>query len=149
MPTPPAPRRGHPRRHRGNAGIPKQSPRSWRFDHRGYLQGSLASRIVLQGAQTKPEDQNVCRHVGQRRENPDLDSTDFHTAATLPANVLPFRLEPGQPGGTAAHESIYPSQFDGVAGQTVYHASRSTGQHSGHLGLRLILDSTWRHDYEK
>ncbi|MHB9102689.1 MAG: hypothetical protein ACYC2E_14370, partial [Sulfuricella sp.] len=27
-------------------------------------------------------------------------------------------------------------------------AARSTRQHSGHLGLRLILDSTWGHDYE-
>ena len=44
----------------------------------GNLQGPLANRVVLQGTQAEHEDQDICRHIGQCGEDPDLDSTGRH-----------------------------------------------------------------------
>jgi hypothetical protein len=50
----------------------------------------------------------VCRHIGQCGEDPDWDGLDFDAVATLPANIIPVRLEPFKSGGAAAHESVPP-----------------------------------------
>ena len=46
-------------------------------------------------------------------------------AAALLATVLPLRLEHGESGGTAAHESVYPPRSDGLARRTIHRAARS------------------------
>ena len=54
-------------------------------------------------------------HLGQCREDPDLDGPDFDAPAALPAIDLSLRLEPGQSGGAVAHESLHPSGPHGLA----------------------------------
>lgn len=100
---------------RGETGIPDQPPRPRCQHHCGDLQGSLADRAVLQGAQADPEDQDLRRHLGERGQDPDLDHIDRDTVAALSATVLPFRLELGESCRAAAHELFYPSRPDGLA----------------------------------
>jgi hypothetical protein len=49
-------RRGDPRGHGRHPGVSHQPSRPRRFHHRCHLQGSLAARVVLQGAHAEPED---------------------------------------------------------------------------------------------
>ena len=39
-------------------------------------QGVLGNRVVFQMDKAKPQDQNLFRHVAERRENPNLDRYD-------------------------------------------------------------------------
>jgi hypothetical protein len=102
----------------------------------------------LQSAQTEPEDQNVRRHLGQCGQDSDLDSINLDVALAVSATDLPFRLELGESRGAAAYEPPHPSRFDGLARRTVHHATPSTGPPAHPVGLRLILDSTRRHERE-
>src|SRR5438105_440450 len=100
-------------------------------------------RTVLQGAQAELEDQDLRGHLGQCSEDADLDSTDQHATAALPADVLALRLGHGQPGGAIAHESVYPPRPDALDRRAVHCAARSSRITRGHLGIRLMLDSIY------
>ena len=69
-----------------------QSPRFRRHHHRRHLQGTLADRAVLQGAQAEPQDQDLRRHLRERAAHPDLDSPDRHAAAQMAPSPLPRRM---------------------------------------------------------
>ena len=60
-----------------------------RCHRRRRLQGSLASTALLQEHQTEPADQNLRRHIGQRAQDPNLDSIDCLAAAPVPATTFP------------------------------------------------------------
>jgi len=107
--------------------------------HRRNLQGSLADRTVLQGAQAESEDQDLRWHLGECGQDPALDGIDLDAAA-VSATVLPFLLEFVQSRRTPAHKSLHPSRSDGLAQPTFRHAARSSRQPSSRSGLRLILD---------
>jgi Transposase DDE domain len=56
---PAAPGGGGGSRHRGYPGVRDQPPHLWGHHHRGHLQGPLADRAVLQGAETEPQGQDL------------------------------------------------------------------------------------------
>jgi hypothetical protein len=89
-------------------GAAHQPPRSVRSDHRRDLQGALAGGALLQGAQAKPQDQDLRGHHGQRASHPDLDGADRDVAAPLPPAPLHVRLVALEPGGASAHELVRP-----------------------------------------
>lgn len=81
-------------------------PKNWSIlKDQTIRQGSLA---VFQNAQAEPENQNLLRHLGQRRQDADLDSTDLDIAAALLATVLLLRLELVQSRRAPAHQSFHP-----------------------------------------
>ena len=60
-------------------------------DHRRHLQGPLADRAVLQGAEAEPEDQDLRGDQRQRPEDPGLDGADRHAAPQVPPAAVPLR----------------------------------------------------------
>jgi hypothetical protein len=56
-----------------------------RDDHRGHLQGPLASGIVFQGAEADIKDQDVCGDQRQCGPNPGVDGVDRDAGAEVPA----------------------------------------------------------------
>src|SRR5579872_590490 len=142
-----APNRSGARGYRGHSGIPEQPSRLGRLNHCCHLQGSLADRAVLQGAEAEPEDQYLCGHLGQRRQDSDLDSIDRHAPAAVPAIDVAFRLESVEPGRALAHESVYASRPYGMASRALPSTARSQYPATGRFGLRLMLDSNWRRQH--
>ena len=60
-------------------------------DHRRDLQGPLADRAVLQGAEAEPEDQDLRGDQRQCPEGPGLDGADRHAAPEVPPAAVALR----------------------------------------------------------
>ena len=88
-------------------------------DDRRDLQGPLADRAVLQGAEAEPEDQDLRGDQRQRPEGPGLDGADRHAAPQVPPAAVPLRLVALEPGRPAADEPLHPSRSLGVARSAV------------------------------
>src|SRR5207244_5913962 len=62
-------------------------------DGSGGVQGALADRTAVQGAQAKSAHQNFRGHQRQCAEDPNLDSTDRAASCEIPAIAVHFLLE--------------------------------------------------------
>jgi len=89
----------------------------WRHNHCRHLQGPLGDRAVLQGAQTKPQGEQLRRHQRKRAAHPDLDSLDRDPAAEMVAPSVEGQMVPFQSRLHAADEPVYLSRFADLAGQ--------------------------------
>jgi hypothetical protein len=98
-----------------DVGVFDQPPKTWGQHGGGHLQRPLANRVVFQGAQTKPEDQDVCGHLGQCGQDADLNGIDQHAAVALCAAVITLWMELVQLGGAAAHELVHSPRPDALA----------------------------------
>lgn len=72
-----------------------------------HLPRTLADRVVLQGIEAEPEDQDLRRNQPQRTVDSDLDSTHCSSVAEVPA--VPFTAGVGalQSGGAATLEPVH------------------------------------------
>src|SRR6266705_299097 len=132
LPAPAAPGRGERPRQARHPGLPDESPRLRGHDDRRHLQGPLAGRAVLQGAEAEPEDQDLRGDQCQCPEGPSLDGADRHLAPQVPPTALPLRVVAGELGRPVADEPLYASRAVGLARSAVYRpADRADGLAAG------------------
>ena len=84
-------------------------------DDRRDLQGPLADRALLQGAEAEPENQDLRGDQRQRPEGPGLDGADRHAAPQVPPAAIALRLVALEPGRLAADEPLHASRSLGLA----------------------------------
>ena len=88
------------------------------FDGGCDLQRALAGRVILQGAEAKPEGEVVPGYQRQCGQNPDLDGADRHADLEVPADEVQFRLVAFQSGRAAAPATVYLQGLMGMAQQS-------------------------------
>src|ERR1017187_8048096 len=106
---------------RGETGghrVPLQPAGLRRDDHRGHLQGPLASGVVLPGAAADAEDQDICGDQRQRGPDAGVDGSDRDAGAEVPAIEIAVLLVVVDAGGAAAAATVLLSRSVGLAGRS-------------------------------
>ncbi len=99
-----------------------------------HLQGPVADRAVLQGAQAEPEDQDFVGTQRQCPKGPGLDGLGRDAAPALPAAPVALRLVPVEPARAVADEPVYASPLVGLVGSAVLGAAADRRAPSGGAG---------------
>jgi len=107
-----------------------QPPRLRRDDHLGDLQGPLADRAVLQGAQAESEGQDLRGHQRERAAHPDLDSTHRPAADQVDEAPVPGGLVPVPDGRRPSLEPLCLPRFAGLVGRPGLMGRRSTADNA-------------------
>src|SRR5215510_3763953 len=113
-----------------------------RHHHRRHLQGALADRTVLQGAETELDREELRRHQRERASHPDLDSPDRNAPVEMAASPLQGELVLVQLGIPAPLEPVYLPRIDQVATQSHGNAAAASCYRTTHLGYELIWTGT-------
>lgn len=117
--------------------------RLYRVQHGGALAKEINSKRTLSGRGIRD-----MRRMGLLLWCPDMDTIDLDAVVALPANVLPFRLEPRQPGVALLRMNLF-THCDLMAWITSFSPHPPIRRYtSGQLDFRSILDSM-RSNFEK
>ena len=105
--------------HGADLRLPDEPPGVRGNDDRRDLQGPVADRVVLQGSQAEPQDQDVRGHECQRHQDPGVDGADHDAGPEVPPDEGSGGLVAVEPRRAAANEPVHAPGSLGLAQQAV------------------------------